>query len=428
MIHKGRLFSALFMASFPLFGFGSYYGLKNGLSKGLIMSTAPFVLIILLHLIDSVYRRDLRRALNPFFWLCLLYIGLLWASQFVALRNGIPGVQVGNVLLNNALMAAPFLAAVIVVVQNRRTPGFDFGKVLFIGLGALIAINVLGYAAGVRSYGFGFEGRTNFPFIRGIYTGAHLISVWALMLLVRMRGALARPVAAALAAAALLVCLYFMVRINSRLSFMVFLALFALFATRAIRVARGIYLISLFTLPLLLSFSMLVYRVLTLPVFAKVLERVDKEDVTSFNGRRYIWEAVGDWAWSDRRGLLLGNGYKGHYTLRLYDEVARLWGEPHSYNIHSHSTFAEALVSLGIVGVALLYLLFWKGFTHYRRHYLKGTSQAPLFAGMCYLLFIWQLDIFCYGTDLGHAILFAMLAPLCIRPGALPEGMAIREA
>lgn len=426
MIHKGRLFSALFMAGFPVFGYGSYYGLKNGLSKGLMLSMAPFVLIVLLHLIDTVYRRGLQRMLAPFFWLCMIYLALQWNSQVVALRNGIPGTQLGNVLLSCLLMTAPFLAAVIVIVQNRRDPGFDFGKVLFIGLGALIAINLLGYAAGVRSYGFGFEGRANFPFIRGIYTGAHLISVWALMLLVRMRGALARPVATALAGAALLVCLYFMVRINSRLSFMVFVALFALFATRAIRIARGIYLISLFTLPLLLSFSMLVYNVLSLPFFASILERVDKEDVTSFNGRRYIWEAVGDWAWNDRTGLLFGNGYKGHYKLRLYEEVARLWGEPHSYNIHSHSTFAEAIVSLGIVGVVLLYILFWKGFSHYRRHYLAGTSQAPLFAGMCYLLFIWQIDIFCYGTDLGHAILFAMLAPLCVRPRALPEGAALR--
>ena len=31
------------------------------------------------------------------------------------------------------------------------------------------------------------------------------------------------------------------------------------------------------------------------------------------------------------------------------------------------------------------------------------------------MLFIWQIDIFCYGTDLGHAIFFAMLAPMCIR-------------
>ncbi|MFZ1693188.1 MAG: hypothetical protein WAT74_08340, partial [Flavobacteriales bacterium] len=149
-----------------------------------------------------------------------------------------------------------------------------------------------------------------------------------------------------------------------------------------------------------------------------ILGRVSKEDVTSFNGRSYIWEAIGDWLATDRTGILFGNGYKGHYALRLYDHVAVLWGTDHSYNIHSHSTFAEVLVSQGVLGVLLLYILFWKGFKHYRVEYLAGATQASVFAGLCYLLFIWQIDIFCYGTDLGHVILFSMLAPLCVRGAA----------
>ena len=64
----------------------------------------------------------------------------------------------------------------------------------------------------------------------------------------------------------------------------------------------------------------------------------------------------------------------------------------------------------------LLYVLFWRGFKYYRRLYLENNTEAPLFAGFAYLLFIWQLDIFCYGVDIGHSILFAMLAPLCLKP------------
>lgn len=418
MIRKSQLFNALFIAGFPIFGLGSYQGGKGSISEGMLISIAPFAAIVLIHLIDAAYRRGVRRSLTPVWWLAMAYIGTLIASQFVALRGGIPGVLFGNAVISGLFYLLPFLAAVVVHLHGRSDPGFDFGRILFIGLSALLALNVLGFLGGVRAMGHAFEGRANFPFLRGIYTGAHLLSVWALMLMVRMRGGAQRPAATALAVLALAIGLYFMLRINSRLSILIFMMLTVLFVTKAIKVVRGLYTISLFTLPLLLSFSALVYQVISKPFFAAILGRVSYEDVTSFNGRSHIWQAIGDWVWSDRTGLLWGNGYKGHYALRLYDHVAVLWGTSHSYNIHSHSTFAEVLVSQGIVGVLLLYAVFWKAFKHYRGQYLEGTSQAPLFAGLCYLLFIWQIDIFCYGMDLGHAILFAMLAPLCVRPPA----------
>jgi len=415
MIRKSQLFNALFIAAFPVFGYGSYYGVKNGLSKGMIVMVAPFLAILLLHVINAAYSPRIGRSVKPLFWLCMAYIGTLCLSQFIALRNGIPGVEMGNAIFSSLVYAGPFLAAMVVCAHNRHDPDFDFGNILFLALSALLVINVLGYLAGVSAMGHSFEGRANFPYLRGLYTGAHLLSIWALMLIVRMRHVAQRPVATALAVLGLLVALYFMLKVNSRLSTMIFLLLFVLFLTKAIKIAKGLYTISLFTLPLLLSFALLVYQVVSTPFFAAILGRVSKEDVTSFNGRSYIWYAVGDWITNDRRGLLLGMGYKGHYTIRLFDDVARLWGVPDSHNFHSHSTFAEVILAQGLVGIGLLYVLFWKGFSHYRNEYLRGTSQAPVFAGLCYMLFIWQIDIFCYGTDLGHAILFAMLAPLCVR-------------
>ena len=414
-MRKSQLFNALYIAAFPVFGYGSYYGVKNGLSKGFIVMVAPFLAILLLHVIDAAYNRRVGRSIKPLFWLCMAYIGTLVISQVVALKNGIPGVETGNVVFSSLVYAAPFLAAMVVCAHNRHDPEFDFANTLFLALSALLAINILGYFGGVSAVGHSFEGRANLPFLRGLYTGAHLLSIWALMLSVRIRHVAQRPVATALAVLGLLVALYFMLKVNSRLSTMIFLMLFVLFLTKAIKIAKGLYTISLFTLPLLLSFALLVYQVLSTPFFAAILGRVDKEDVTSFNGRSYIWYAVGDWITNDRRGLIFGLGYKGHYTLRLFDDVARLWGVPDSHNFHSHSTFAEVILAQGIVGIALLYVLFWKGFAHYRAEYLSRTNQAPIFAGLCYMLFIWQIDIFCYGTDLGHAIFFAMLAPMCIR-------------
>lgn len=420
MVRKSQLVNALFVLGFPVFGIGSYIGLKSGISKGMLLSMAPFLAILVFHLVELIYRRGRERALTGTWWLCMAYMASLSVSMFVGMRNGVPGVQTGNTLLSMLLFIAPFNAAVVVLHHNRHDPGFRFSELLFIGIGLLLAINVLGYAAGIRSVGHSFEGRANFPFIRGIYTGAHVLAVWALMLLFKLRAPGQRPVAYALAGAALLLCLFFMVKINSRLSFLIFLLLFVLFATRLMKLIRGLYLTSLFTMPLLLSSSLLLYQVLSQPFFTAVLQRVSKEDVTTFNGRSYIWLAIGDWFWNDRTGILFGNGYKGHYTLGLLDFVAVLWDEPRAYNLHTHATITEVAVAQGIVGVALLYVIFWRGFRFYRGEYVSGGAYAPVFAGFAYLLFIWQLDIFCYGVEIGHAILFCMMAPLCYRARPAP--------
>jgi len=371
---------------------------------------------VLLRAIDLVYEGAKDRVLTGTWWLCMAYLASLAASMLVAMRHGVPGVQTGNVVLSTLLFLAPFTAALVVIHCNRNDPAFRFGELLFMGLGLLLAINVLGYAAGIRSVGHSFEGRANFPFIRGIYTGAHVLAIWALMLLFKLRAPGQRPVAYALAGAALLLCMYFMVKINSRLSFLIFLILGILFVTRAMKAARGLYITSLFTMPLLLSSSLLLYQVLSQPFFTALVQRVSKEDVTTFNGRSYIWVAVGDWLMNDRTGILVGNGYKGHYTLGLLDFVAVLWDEPRPYNLHTHATVTEVLVAQGIFGVLLLYMLFWRAFRFYRERYVEGHHLAPVFAGFAYLLFIWQLDIFCYGVEIGHAILFCILAPLCYRP------------
>ncbi|HRH36795.1 MAG TPA: O-antigen ligase family protein [Flavobacteriales bacterium] len=419
MIRKSRLVNALFLLGFPMFGIGSWYGLRNSISEGMVISVAPFVAIILFFLVDSVYNRPERRMLTSTWWLCLAYCGTLMASMVVALKGGIPGVQTGNVLLSCLVFVAPFTAAVIVNSLNRDDKDFDFARLVFFGLGALLLINILGYLAGIKSEGHSFEGRANFPFIRGIYTGAHVLSVFCLMLLFRIKDPTKRPVAFTMYLTFMVVGIVFMMLINSRLSFLIFLLLTLLFVTRAIKVARGLYTISLFTLPLLLSFSLLVYSVLSSPVFASVLKRVSKEDVTTFNGRSYMWLSVGDWAVNDRTGIWFGNGYKGHYPLGLLEEAAIFWEEPHPYNLHTHSTFTEVAVAQGVLGLVLIYMVLWRGFTYYRKQYLDQTLLAPMFGGFAYLLFIWQVDIFCYGVEIGHAILMVMMAPLCLKPRSI---------
>jgi hypothetical protein len=34
---------------------------------------------------------------------------------------------------------------------------------------------------------------------------------------------------------------------------------------------------------------------------------------------------------------------------------------------------------------------------------------------MVYLLFIWQIDLFCYGTTIGAPLLFALFSAFCVQ-------------
>jgi O-antigen ligase len=121
----------------------------------------------------------------------------------------------------------------------------------------------------------------------------------------------------------------------------------------------------------------------------------------------------------DRRGLLAGNGYNGQYRVRLLEGVAKLWEEPNSYNLHMHSAFLEILVNQGIIGILLMYVVYWIGYKRYRAEYRSDTAMAPLFAGFTYLLFVWQIDITGYSYYLGYILLFMLMSPLCIKKEAI---------
>ena len=112
------------------------------------------------------------------------------------------------------------------------------------------------------------------------------------------------------------------------------------------------------------------------------------------------------------RDLLLPVFYPCHDMLLIMEDLG--WGD--SSVIHLHSTFLEVLVDQGVIALILLYILTWRGFVYYREQYMANSDEAPLFAIFVYLLFIWQIDIFCYGIDLGFPILLTLLAPACIKP------------
>ena len=89
--------------------------------------------------------------------------------------------------------------------------------------------------------------------------------------------------------------------------------------------------------------------------------------------------------------------------------------EDGSYNLHMHSAFLEILVDQGVVGILLMYGVYWAGYRYYRRQYLENTPLAPLFAAFVYLMFVWQIDIVGYAYYSGFCLLFVLMAPVVMR-------------
>jgi O-antigen ligase len=413
VIRKTTLINTLFLLGIVASGVGSYF-IPKQYSMGILLTVLPHLCILLIYAIDLLYRGRITPMVNRVYWLGMLFIVSLIASMWVALGKGFPGLSTVNVTAASIQFIVPFNAAIVLQVYNRNNPDFDLSKLLFNGLVLLMVVNFMGYAAGQSNRMHWFPGRINLPYTMGIYSTAHIVALLNLFLLFYIRDPIRRPGRFILMSTLFLMNMAVMLSANSRLSIMIFFLLLVLFLFRLIRAAKGLFAISLFTMPLMMSFSLLIYEIISLPFFANILGRVSKRDVTTFNGRTDIWEAAFDWVLHDRTGFILGNGYRGHYSMRMLDFVAVLWGEKDSFNLHMHSAFLEILMGQGIVGYLLYVALLWYAFSYYRREYQQRTDQAPLFAGIVYFLFIWQIDMFVYGIDQGNPLFFTMLSAVAI--------------
>ena len=415
MIQKTTIINTLFVLGIVATGVGSYF-IPKQYTVGLILTVVPFIAILLFYALDLIYRGKVVPMVNRTYWIGMLFIISLIASNWLALFKGFPGLSSMNVMAMSIQFLVPFNAAVVMHVYNRNNENFNFERLFFTGLVALMLVNFAGYAIGHSNRLHWFPGRMNLPYTMGIYSTAHIVAILNLMLLFHIREPVRKPGRFLFMSGLFAVNMVVMMSANSRLSIMIFLVLVILFLFWLIKAAKGLFTISLFTMPLMLSFSHLIYQVISLPPIASILGRVNKRDVTTFNGRSDIWETALDWALYDRTGFIFGNGYHGQYQMRMLDFVARLWGEEHSYNLHMHSTFLEVLVDQGIVGYLLLVLCMWYAFKFYRTEYQQRTQLAPLFAVAVYFLFIWQIDIFVYGIDQGNALFFILLSAVAIDP------------
>ena len=398
----------MFIISFPVYGVGTYVSASISPSLGYFISISPHIFIICFYCIDLLYKREFYLRLNPlYFWMLVFQLSCI-ASLFIALGNNLPEASLRLTIGRSLLLIIPFHAFIAVALYNDRHKD-QLPRLTLLSLSLLLAINLLGYFVfGWTNAFHSIEGRLSLPFFDGFYSGANTLAIVNLILLYYLSKSWRNTLLFASLAAYFVFNFVLFYLINSRLSMLIFLLVLGLFFSR-LAGTKVIYWLSLFTVPILLSSGLLLYKILQTPLFVSLVQRVDMEDVTTFHGRSYLWHDAIDWLLNDQRGLLFGNGYKGHYFLDLIPDVVKLWNAEDSHHLHLHSTSLETLVCQGLVFYILLCVLFWAIYSYYRKGYKTDTEEGgAFFTIVLFLLFIMQVDTFVYLDSFGFVI-FALL-------------------
>lgn len=423
-MYKRDIINFLFIVSFPIYGIGNYISAVKSPSIGYLISISFHVAIIIFYIIDLLYKRELKFRLNGNYFLMLLFLLSSAASLFIALNKGLPEATLLLTISKSLLLIVPFQSFVIVVLYNEMKD--NLLRLTLLSLSLLLFVNLIGYfGLGLSNELHSIEGRLNFPFLDGFYSGAGLLAVISLLLLHYLQKTWKDPLRFGALSIYFLMNLAMFFLINSRLAILVFVLVMGLTVFRLIRM-KGLYLVSMFTIPILLGSGALIYKVLQLPGLSTVLQRVDMEDVMTFNGRAFLWRDAMNWLLVDQQGLLLGNGYKGHYFLGLISDVAKLWNEKNVHHMHLHSTSLEVLVCQGLVFFMIFAFLFYQVYKYYKTEHVNKTQDGAFLPVIVFLLFILQVDTFLYLDSLGFVIFSVLVARIAITENArITQGITL---
>jgi hypothetical protein len=404
---KRSIINGLFILSFPVYGIGTYISASISPSAGYIVSMAFHILILVFYAIDLIYRNEIRFRLNWVYVAMLVYIATVAGSLFIGYFKGLPESNLGMITVRSFLLLIPFHSFIAFTLYNEEHTD-EIPMILIKGLSALLFVNLLGYfGLGLANAQHSIEGRLNMPFLDGFYSGASVLAIMNLLIAYRVRSNKGRSLESMLLSFYFVFNLALLYMINSRLAMMIFLVIFFMFLVRIVAM-RGTFLTSLFFIPILLSSAYLLYQLVLLPGMSSIMQRVDVEDVTTFNGRAFLWKDGLDWLAGSREGLILGNGYKGHYFLDMITDVAELWNTDEVFHLHMHSTSLEILICQGLISYIIFCVLWFRVYSHFRNKYRSGNLEGAFLGPVLYLLYILQVDTFVYMDGLGF-VLFALL-------------------
>lgn len=416
LLNKVQVINFLYLASFTMYGVGKYLMKVGNYSIGNAIGLIPLLCIIIIWLLDIIINKK-----GVYFLLSGNYLLLLWFSVacmgalFVAYQHGHPGYNAVNIFSISFFVLAWFSTSVIVQFYNIDDPEFSIADILYWGLTLLILVNFIGYSAGLTNAVHAIPGRLNFPFASGFYSTANTVAIINLLIIERWYRGIDNPWMKAFTIVQFLTNLYLMVGFNSRLSIMVFIMIVIIRVTRMVSFYPVLYILSFFTIPIIINLSDLIYKIFQLPLLSSVIRRLSYEDVTGFNGRRDLWERGMEWFLNQGEGFLWGKGVTGHYYIGLLDDLAEFYNKTSALTFHMHSSLLEYLLSIGLVGTLPLLLLFYKCIKRAWSYQLTGHPDAIMLSVIVYLLFLFQVDGYVYFQSLGSFIAFTLFSGLMVR-------------
>jgi len=357
-LKKVNIINALFLLNFPFYGIGFYVARYGNFSIGTLISSLPLIIIFAFFVIDSLINKKVVVFVNSNYIILFLFMLFCIYSLFLGLNYEIPQLNSTNTIVLSLFLFIVFHSSIIVQYYNRDNNNYSIGDWLYWSLSILILINLLGYFAGFKNPNQTIEGRLNLPFGPGLYFAAHTTAVINLLIISKWLKSNFYKNFKLVDLIIFFFNLIIMFQVSSRIAILTFSLVVFLLISRLYFFHRILYLFSLLFIPFLLNFTLLLWDVISHPLFNKILQnRVSFETVTTFNGRRYIWEEGINWLLSHGKGFLLGNGYRGHYTIDLLSGLHEGWEIWETYDLHMHSTSFEYLLSIGIIGVIPFFIL-----------------------------------------------------------------------
>ena len=116
----------------------------------------------------------------------LVFILSSVASLFIALYKGLPESNVAQIATKSLLLLVPFHSFIVVVLYNEAKGSLL--RLTLYSLSLLLLFNLIGYfGLGLSNGTHSIDGRLNFPFLDGFYSGASLLAIIDLLLLYYMQ-------------------------------------------------------------------------------------------------------------------------------------------------------------------------------------------------------------------------------------------------
>ena len=187
-------------------------------------------------------------------------------------------------------------------------------------------------------------------------------------------------------------CFSFIFMINARLFILTLILVLLIFFFKFEKFGKTITVFSLFTLPFLISLRFFLPIVLSAPPFNVLLQRVDVRGITTFNNRIYLWEPALEWLENFGQGVLFGNGYKGYYFIRLVEKNSYINPGFLTIDKHLHSATLETLLSQGILGYALFFIIFLILVNYYKDKSKDDVRYKSLYMIVLYIVLVSHYD------------------------------------